>query len=139
MIIVLMVIHFLIAALLVGIILLQKNEQGALGGLSSGTGGLISTRGTANLLTRGTAILGACFFATSLTLALLFKNAGRETKSFIDQGPVIEETIATEEGEDEDLDGSISQEEAPGEDSSIPQSTVDESTASESPSASPNG
>lgn len=77
MITVLMVIHFLIALFLAAIILLQKSDQGALAGLSSGgsMGGL-SARGTASFLTRGTAILGGMFFASSLVLALLFRQSG---------------------------------------------------------------
>ncbi len=50
---------------LVGVILLQRSEGGALGGLSGGGGvsGFLTGRGQANALTRATAILGAMFFA----------------------------------------------------------------------------
>ncbi len=76
---VVLVIHVLIAAALVGVILVQRSEGGALGGLGGGTfGGLMTGRGTANLLTRTTAILAACFLGTSLALALL---AGRSERA----------------------------------------------------------
>jgi preprotein translocase subunit SecG len=43
-------------------------------------------RGTANLLTRSTAILGAAFFALALTLALLTRGASQQSRSILD-GP----------------------------------------------------
>ena len=73
---VLLSIHLMIAAALVVIILLQRSEGGGLGiggggGGGGGMGGFMSARGTANLLTRATAILATCFFTTSLTLAII--------------------------------------------------------------------
>lgn len=77
MITVLLVIHLLIATALVGVILIQRSEGGALGGLGGGSmGGLMTARGTANLLTRTTAILAACFIGTSLVLAILGSRGG---------------------------------------------------------------
>ena len=70
---VILVIHLLIAVGLVGVILIQRSEGGGLG-IGGGTmGGMMSTRGTANLLTRTTGILAGCFFATSIVLAILLK------------------------------------------------------------------
>ncbi|MBM84418.1 MAG: preprotein translocase subunit SecG [Rhodospirillaceae bacterium] len=74
---VLLAIHLMIAAALVIMVLLQRSEGGGLGiGGGSGMGGFMSARGTANLLTRATAILAACFFVTSLGLAII-ADAGR--------------------------------------------------------------
>ena len=85
---ILIVIHLIIVIALVGVILLQRSDSGALGGLGGGGGGglsgLMSGRSQANLLTRTTAILAALFFATSLLLAILAGNAG-VGKSIIDQ------------------------------------------------------
>jgi len=67
--IVLIVIHLMIIIALVGVILLQKSEGGGLG--IGSTGGFLSSRGTANVLTRTTAYLGLAFFATSLALSWL--------------------------------------------------------------------
>jgi preprotein translocase subunit SecG len=67
-------IHLMIVLALIGVVLLQKSEGG---GLVSSTSGFLSTRGTANTLTRATAILAAGFFATSLILSLLAGH-GRE-------------------------------------------------------------
>lgn len=69
--VVVLVLHLMIAAGLVGIVLLQRSEGGALGIGGGGGGGFMTGRGTANLLTRMTAALAAAFFATSLTLTLL--------------------------------------------------------------------
>jgi preprotein translocase subunit SecG len=78
MITVILVVHVLIAAAMVGVILIQRSEGGALSGLGGGNmGGLMSARGTANLLTRATAILAGCFIATSLLLAILAGHAQR--------------------------------------------------------------
>ncbi|MGH6942948.1 MAG: preprotein translocase subunit SecG, partial [Geminicoccaceae bacterium] len=68
---VVLVIHLLIAIALVGVILMQRSEGGALGMGGGGFGGLMSGRASANLLTRTTAVLAGCFVATSLILALL--------------------------------------------------------------------
>jgi len=67
---VLLVIHLLIAAALVGVVLLQRSEGGALG-MGGGGGGFMTGRGTANLLTRATAVLAGLFFLTSMGLTLL--------------------------------------------------------------------
>jgi preprotein translocase subunit SecG len=66
-----LVVHALIALALVGVILLQRSEGGALGIGSSSGGGLMSARGASDLLTRSTAILGGLFIVTSITLAVL--------------------------------------------------------------------
>jgi preprotein translocase subunit SecG len=66
---VLLIIHLMIAAALVGVVLLQRSEGGALG--IGGGGGFMTGRGAANFLTRVTASLAAAFFATSLLLTLM--------------------------------------------------------------------
>ena len=73
---VLLVIHLLIAIALVGSVLLQKSEGGALGMGGGGMSGFMTGRSTANLLTRTTAILAALFFATSVALVLLATHRG---------------------------------------------------------------
>ena len=70
---VLLVIHLMIAASLVGVVLLQKSEGGALG--MGGGGGFMTGRGTANLLTRVTAMLAAAFFTTSILLSILARHS----------------------------------------------------------------
>ena len=75
--------HIFIAVLLVGFVLLQRSEGGALG-IGGGTmGGLMSARGAANSMTRATGILATCFIATSLALAILAGNV-KTSRSIID-------------------------------------------------------
>src|SRR5262245_21119612 len=66
---VIIVIHLLIVLAMIGTVLLQRSEGGGLGIGSSG--GFLTSRGTANVLTRTTALLAAGFFATSLLLSIL--------------------------------------------------------------------
>jgi preprotein translocase subunit SecG len=77
---VLLVIHLIIALALVGVVLLQRSEGGALGGLGGTTmGGMMSGRGSANLLTRTTAFLAAGFMVMSLLLAIVASGARAPT------------------------------------------------------------
>jgi preprotein translocase subunit SecG len=69
MITVVIVIHLMVVAALIGFVLLQKSEGGGLGIGSSG--GFMTSRGTTNVLSRTTAILGAIFFVTSLALSII--------------------------------------------------------------------
>jgi preprotein translocase subunit SecG len=73
---VVIVIHLMVVLAMIGAVLLQKSEGGGLGMGGSG-GGFLTSRGTANVLTRTTAILALVFFTTSLTLSIL---AGLERK-----------------------------------------------------------
>ncbi len=87
MITVLLVIHLLICIAMVGLILLQKSEGGALGiGGGNAMGGLVSSRGAGNLLTRGTTLLAAAFFATSMILALMASH--REDRPLLEDSPL---------------------------------------------------
>jgi preprotein translocase subunit SecG len=64
------VVHLMIVLAMIGFVLLQKSEGGGLG-MGNSTGGFLSSRGTANVLTRSTAYLAAAFFGTSLVLSIL--------------------------------------------------------------------
>ena len=72
---VLIVIHLMVVSAMIGVVLLQKSEGVGLG--IGSTGGFLSSRGTANVLTRTTAILALAFFSISLMLSIL---AGMERK-----------------------------------------------------------
>ena len=81
---VVIVIHLMIVATLIATVLLQKSEGGGLG--IGGGAGFMSSRGTANLLTRTTAVLALGFFLTSLWLAWL-ASSDRKPASIIDSSP----------------------------------------------------
>jgi preprotein translocase subunit SecG len=68
---ILIVAYLLIVLALIAVILLQRSEGGGLGMGTSSSNGLISVRGSANLLTRTTGILAALFFATAIGLTIL--------------------------------------------------------------------
>jgi preprotein translocase subunit SecG len=59
----------MIVLTMIATVLLQKSEGGGLG--MGGGAGFMSSRGTANLLTRTTAVLAVGFFITSLLLSWL--------------------------------------------------------------------
>jgi preprotein translocase subunit SecG len=81
---VVIVVHLMIVATLIAMVLLQKSEGGGLG--VGGGAGFMSSRGTANLLTRTTAILAVGFFLTSLLLSWL-ASYDRKPSSIIDVNP----------------------------------------------------
>ena len=81
---VLIVAYLLIVLALIAVILLQRSEGGGLGMGSSNANGLISVRGSANLLTRTTAILAALFFASAIALTIL-SSVDRGTSSILDR------------------------------------------------------
>jgi preprotein translocase subunit SecG len=81
----LLVVHLVIAVFLIGVVMLQRSEGGALG-IGGGSGNLFSSRGVGNALTRTTAILAACFFATSIALTML--STHKTSGSIVNQVPV---------------------------------------------------
>jgi preprotein translocase subunit SecG len=78
---VVIVIHLMQVATLIATVLLQKSEGGGLG--VGGGAGFMSSRGTANLLTRTTAVLAVGFFLTSLVLSWI-ASYDRKPSSIID-------------------------------------------------------
>ena len=81
---VIIVAYLLIVLALIAVILLQRSEGGGLGMGSTSSNGLISVRGSANLLTRTTAILAALFFATAIGLTVL-SELDRGTQTILDK------------------------------------------------------
>jgi preprotein translocase subunit SecG len=88
---VVIVIHLMIVAVLIGAVLLQKSEGGGLG--MGGGAGFMSSRGTANLLTRTTAVLAVGFFITSLFLSWL-ASYDRKPSSIIGNAPASQSVPA---------------------------------------------
>ncbi len=88
---ILLIIHLLIALALIGIVLLQRSEGGGLGiggggggGGGGGMAGFMTGRGTANLLTRVTAILAALFMISSIGLTIFFNQEVGSSGSITD-------------------------------------------------------
>ncbi len=70
------VLQAIVAAMLVGVILMQKSEGGGLG-VGGSPSGMMSARGAADLLTRTTSVLAVLFVALSITLAVLASAEGK--------------------------------------------------------------
>lgn len=73
---ILLIVNVFVTITLIGVILIQRSEGGGLGiGSGQGMGSFMSGRGTANLLTRATAILAGLFMILCLALAYLNQGA----------------------------------------------------------------
>src|SRR5712692_4405372 len=96
-----LVFHILLAAGIVGLVLLQRGKGADAGaGFGAGASGTVfGARGSASFLSRSTAVLATLFFATSLALAYL---GGRPTgaTSVMDTLPVKTETPKTDKQAD---------------------------------------
>ena len=79
-----LIINVILAILLIGVILLQKSEGGALG-LGASQDSYISSRSAGNLLTKATAIIATLFILTSISLTIISKEEFSSTS-------VLEET-----------------------------------------------
>ncbi len=101
----LLIVHVLICLALIGLVLLQQGK-GADAGAAFGGGSsqsLFGSRGSANFLSRSTAVLAVLFFTTSVTLAILAVNKKEVSTSVMQQSPAAvapaedTETIMDEE------------------------------------------
>ncbi len=86
-----LIFHIVIAVALIGVVLLQRSEGGALGIGGNPGGGIMSGRGAASALTRTTAILATAFIVTSIVLALLASEGNKNQSIFDEEDTVIEE------------------------------------------------
>ena len=79
----LLVIHIILAILLIGSVLLQKSDGGALG-IGGNSDNLMSSRSAGNFLTKFTTVLAFLFIITSISLTLINKKDNSH-KSIIDK------------------------------------------------------
>ena len=83
--VILLSIQILIGIALVGLILIQRSEGGALGiGGGGAGGGFMSARGAGNFLTKATSTLAILFFANCVALTVV-SNFDRRGSSVVDQ------------------------------------------------------
>jgi len=82
---IILAVHVLLAFCLIIFILLQRSDGGALGGLGGGMSlsGIMGNRGSANFLTRLTAVFAALFMTTSLLLAIIESRFNEEENSIL--------------------------------------------------------
>lgn len=90
----LLIVHVLVAAAIIGLVLLQHGKGADMGAAfgSGSAGSLFGASGSANFLSRTTAILTAVFFATSLTLTALSVNRGERPSAVL--GKTVKEQTA---------------------------------------------
>ncbi len=100
----LIVVQGIVAAVLVGVILMQRSEGGGLGMGGGSPSGLMSARGAADFMTRTTAALACLFVALSVGLAFVAAQQG--TTGTLDdslereQAPIIAPNTLEEPGEE---------------------------------------
>ncbi len=83
------VVQALVAAALVGVILMQRSEGGGLG-VGGSPSGIMSARGATDFLTRATAILATVFVVLSIALATLAvgQSSGRKIDDSLNRAAV---------------------------------------------------
>ena len=96
---VVLTVHLILALLLIGVVLLQRSEGGALG--MGGGGGSMSARGAATAMTKLTWLLAACFIVTSITLTIL-ATRGDQAGSVVDSLTPAAETAPAEDAASEE-------------------------------------
>lgn len=90
----LLVIHIILAILLIGSVLLQKSDGGALG-IGGNSDNLMSSRSAGNFLTKFTAVLAILFIITSISLTLINKKDTSQ-KSIIDKIEQLDKNTNTQ-------------------------------------------
>ncbi len=88
----LLIVQTLVAASLVGVILMQRSEGGGLG-VGGSSSGFMTARGAADFLTRATAVLGGLFIFLSILLAAIAGATSAPTK--VDTSLVKQQTVPT--------------------------------------------
>ena len=87
-----LILNIILAILLIGSVLLQKSEGGALG-LGASQESFISSRSAGSFLTKSTAIIATLFIVTSISLTIMSKE-NLPTKSVLET--VEEEKTSSE-------------------------------------------
>jgi preprotein translocase subunit SecG len=144
---VIIVIHLMVVVAMIGLILLQRSEGGALG-IGGGQNAFLTGRGAGNVLSHTTAYLAIAFFATSLGLAFIAKyqaQPGDILERLPGQTAPVSETPAPAEpmgaptsAEDllKQLGGSSSQSQTlPASNGAVPQPSAPNATETQSPAA----
>ena len=81
-----MTLHLLVGVAVIGLVLLQHGKGADMGAAfgSGASGSLFGASGSANFLSRTTAILAAVFFITSLSLSYMATNRAKPVASVLD-------------------------------------------------------
>ncbi len=81
------VLHLLTAVVLCGLVLVQHGKGADMGAAfgSGSAGSLFGSSGSANFLSRSTAVAAALFFVTSLSLTYLYSHPGEQAQGVMDK------------------------------------------------------
>ena len=90
----LLIVHIILAILLIGSVLLQQSDGGALG-IGGNSDNLMSSRSAGNFLTKFTAVLAFLFIITSISLTLINKKDTSQ-KSIIDKIEQLDKNTNTQ-------------------------------------------
>lgn len=90
----LLIVHIILAIFLIGSVLLQKSDGGALG-IGGNSDNLMSSRSAGNFLTKFTAVLAFLFIITSISLTLINKKDTSQ-KSIIDKIEQLDKNTNTQ-------------------------------------------
>ncbi len=91
-------VHVILAAMLIGLVLLQQGKGGGMGTAFGGaTETLLSTPGASNVLSRSTAIIATLFFITSLSLGYLAAQKSKQMHQELIPSalPAVDTTLMT--------------------------------------------
>ncbi len=94
---IILVIHVLLAASLIGLVLIQHGKGADMGAAfgSGASGTVFGSQGAGSFLTRSTGVIAALFFATSLTLAYMSGHRDRASSvTDVLATPVATEVVA---------------------------------------------
>ena len=118
----LIVLHVLIALAIIGLVLLQHGKGADMGsGFGGGaSGSLFGATGSANFLSRTTAVLAAVFFVSSLALAYFATERPREASSVVDRAPAAQPKAETAKPEAKSEKAPANEKQPPAE-KSVPQ------------------
>ena len=90
------IVHFIVALVLIGVVLLQTGKRADLAGAFGGGGSqtALGTRGAATFLSKMTTFAAVLFMCTSLSLSILSSRSSGESGSVLDRtsAPVEEST-----------------------------------------------
>lgn len=127
---VVLVIHLILALAIIILVLLQRSEGGGLGigGGNGGLGGLASARGTANALTKMTALCAIGFFTTSLTLGVLASHKHTSSTGILENVKEDTEIQAPVASDDTEISAPVVTYETPAE---IEQKALEQTTEPE--------
>lgn len=94
---VVLVIQVIVTVFLIAVIMIQKSEGGGLGigGSGGGMGDFLGVKGTANLLTRVTAVLAGTFMVLAIVLAILYSRVNSQDTSIVDK--IVQQEVVVEQ------------------------------------------